>query len=62
MKKELPRASGTYWERIKGYTAEEFEQIEALEEAIAKYEEEIQEFKNEIKRIERGAKARKRAL
>lgn len=39
-------------------TAEEFERVEELEGAIAKYEHEIIEYQKEIKAIQRMAKAR----
>jgi len=58
--KEAIQESGSFWRKIRDFklTAEEFERVEALEGAVAKYEDEIIECQKEIKDIERIAKAR----
>ena len=58
--KEPVQESGSFWKKIRDFklTAEEFERVEELEGAIAKYEHEIIECQKEIKAIQRMAKAR----
>lgn len=48
---------GTFWKKIeeakrKGITAEQFEEIENLEAAIAYHQSKIEEYEKEVKRIE----------
>jgi hypothetical protein len=53
----------SYWQRLdeaksKGMTAEDIEQQESLESAIAHHQNKIKEYEKEIKAIEKMAKMR----